>query len=331
MSFSEFLEDRVRFLIVCALFLSAQACLLFAMGNEIFLIVVLSLLWFTVFSVYMVLEYHRKNKRMKHLEQMSAELDQKYLLHEVFPKGGSSEEQFYKQLLYIGNKSMLEHVSNVKRERIAYQEYIEQWVHEIKTPIAAMKLWSENQAGEKKRSGLTQIERIEHYVEQALYYARSASVEKDLRIQPIDLKDCVQESFLQCKYLCTSSHVQVDIAPIDQMVLSDEKWLIFILNQVIENAVKYRSDENARIWIDMQEGIDSVTLQIHDNGKGIRANDLPRVFEKGFTGENGRTANRHATGIGLYLCKTLCTALHIEMKLNSIVHEGTTVSIQIHK
>lgn len=317
MKFMEYIEDHISFLLFCFIFLFIQSTILYFLGNDFGIVMILACLWLFIFFLYFCIDFFRKRKRMKQLQTALYTLDQKFLLHEVFPRGGNHEDQFYKRLLQVGYKSMLEHVSFIKRERLEYQEYIEQWVHEIKTPIAAMKLWIENQEGERKRNILKQLERTEHYVEQALFYARSENVEKDFRIAKIDLLHCIRESLLQCKYLCTSSRMNIELEEKNFYVYTDEKWLIFILNQIIENAVKYRCEKLAKLSIVMEEDDKGIRLILEDNGKGICAEDLPRIFEKGFTGENGRTADAHATGIGLYLCQKLCNALEIHMYIDA--------------
>lgn len=331
MKLTDYIEDHITFLFFSLIFLFIQSMLLYFLGNNFGIVLIIATLWFFIFFLYFCIDFTKKRRRMKQIQNSLHALDKKFLLHEVFPRGGSHEELFYKKLLHAGNKSMLEHVSFIKRERQEYQEYIEQWVHEIKTPIAAMKLWSENQEGERKRDILKQIERLEHFVEQALYYARSENVENDFRIARIDLLDCIRESLLQCKYLCTSSRMHIELQEHGYYVYTDEKWLIFILNQIIENAVKYRREEQAKITITMEENEKAISLIIRDNGKGICAEDLPRVFEKGFTGENGRTADAHATGIGLYLCHKLCNALEIDMYIKSKEDFYTNVILSFSK
>lgn len=327
MSVWEYLEDYIIFLLSCILFLVAQSLILYFLGNNLSMIILLAIVWLMMFSIYLGIGYVRLNKRFQHMECISNQLDQKYLLYEVLPKGGSYEEQFYKHLLYCGNKSMIEEVSKIRRERLEYQEYIEQWVHEVKTPIAAMKLWSENQQVERKRDLQQQLERTESFVEQALYFARSEHVGKDLHIHRINICDCIHESITKNKYLCMKSNVKIVVINDPYYVYSDEKWMVFIMNQLIENAAKYRSEQQACISIHIFEHCEHVIVEVKDNGKGICAQDLPRVFEKGFTGENGRNANKHATGIGLYLCKRLCHALEIDIQIKSNVNSGTCVTL----
>lgn len=325
MSVKEYLEDHLTLIISEVILLLLQSVLLSFSGIETGLLIILAMAWMILTSIFLVIQYLSKHKLMKQITNDIQNIDQKYLLHEVIPKYGSNEYMFYRDMLRIGNKSMLEKVSAIRRERQEYQEFVEQWVHEIKTPIAAMKLWSENQEGTKKRELLGQLERTEHYVEQALFYARSENVEKDFRIQKTEVAACVSEALLRSKYSCRSAGIGIDMRVEDCIVYTDEKWLIFIIGQLIENAVKYRKEEGAciRIWNEDTERVRK--LMIEDNGKGINAADLPRIYEKGFTGENGRSANSHSTGIGLYLCKKLCEAMNIDIQVESVEKEYTRV------
>lgn len=327
MKFAEFMEDHIIFVLTCILYLSAQSCVLYFLGNYISMILLLDTLWICIFMSYYLYTFYKKKKRFSAIDHICEELDHAYLLHEVMPWNGNNEENYYRHLLYISNKSMMEEVSSIRRERLAYQEYIEQWVHEIKTPIAAMKLWSENQQVERKRDLMLQLERTEHYVEQALYYARSENVKNDFHIHEVDLSSCVHESLLSSKYLCMNSAVRMEIPQTSYYVYTDEKWVVFILNQLIENAVKYRRQKDAMIRITIEEKEETMHMQVWDNGVGIHACDLPRVFEKGFTGENGRMSNSHSTGIGLYLCHQLCTSLGVDLHMNSVWKEYTCVEL----
>lgn len=325
----EYFEDHAGFIITSFLFVIVESFLLLFLGVDLFIIFTLALLWVGLFLFYFLLDFRRKRNRCRQLEALITSLDQKYLLYEVMEKGGTQEELFYQYLLRVGNKSMLEMVSKIHRDQKEYQEYIEQWVHEIKTPIAAMRLWAENQQGAKKRELLMQVERVEHYVEQALFYARSETVEKDFCIQITDLNEVIQDALLQCKYQCTKEHVRIELPEETFFVQSDAKWIVFILNQLIENAVKYhKKEEDAVLTLTLEQKDNVVELHVIDNGIGISSADIDRVFEKGFTGENGRNANQHATGIGLYLCHKLCTALGIELAISSQQGEGCDVVLR---
>ncbi len=219
---------------------------------------------------------------------------------------------------------MLEQIGDVKRDRQEYREYIEQWIHEIKTPITAMKLLCENHKSEFTRELMTEIEQTDRYTEQALYYARSEHTEKDYSVREIRLFDVIHQAIGDNKYFLMQNKAAIETEESDVTVCSDEKWIRFILNQLIVNAVKYRNDQ-PYLHFYAEKMTDQIFLYVEDHGIGISANDLPRIFEKGFTGQNGRI-RQNATGIGLYLCKRLCDKLGIGIDVKS-GEEGTTVRL----
>ena len=235
-----------------------------------------------------------------------------------------AEDQVYYQLIKMAGKSMLEQIGSVRRERLEYKEYIEQWIHEIKTPITAMKLLCENRCSEFTKEFLTELEKTNHFTEQALYYARSEYTEKDYSVREICLSDVIHQAIADNKYLLLRNNMKVTISNVDHTVFSDDKWVRFILNQLIVNAVKYRT-EHPELAFNVRRQGDQVMLDVEDNGIGIEACDLPRIFEKGFTGQNGRTT-QNSTGIGLYLCKRLCDKIGIGISADSR-KTGTTLCL----
>ncbi len=250
---------------------------------------------------------------------------------------------------------MLEQIGTVARERQEYREYIEQWIHEIKTPITAMKLLCENHKEPFTRELMRELEKTNRFTEPALYYARSEYTEKDYSVQEIRLFDVVHQAIADNKYLLLQNYSVQEIRLFDVVhqaiadnkylllqnqvaleteeseltVYSDDKWLRFILDQLIVNAVKYSREHPVLHFYTKVQG-DQIFLFVKDHGIGISANDLPRIFEKGFTGQNGRI-RQNATGIGLYLCKRLCDKLVIGIAAQS-GETGTTMilSFQIN-
>lgn len=173
-----------------------------------------------------------------------------------------------------------------------------------------------------------ELDKVENYIEQALFYARSNTVEKDYYIKKSKLKDIVNESIKKNKNALIQEKISMNIHDLEFDVNTDSKWIMFILNQIIQNSVKYkRKDNNLEIEIYGKKGKENVILYIKDNGIGIKKEESARVFEKGFTGTNGRMSNKKSTGIGLYLCKKLCDKLGIAIELNSIQNEGTEVRL----
>ncbi len=246
---------------------------------------------------------------------MAEQLEERYIIPEVIKIPERADDQVFYQLLKMAEKSMLEKIGSVQRERSEYKEYIEQWIHEVKTPITALKLLCENNRSPFTREMLAELENINRFTEQALYYARSEHPEKDYCVREINLNDVVHSAIADSKYLLRQNHVTVTVDKMENRVYTDEKWVRFILNQLISNAVKYRTKQPVLHFYSTRKE-NHVLLSVADNGIGIAQSDISLIFEKGFTGQNGRTVP-NATGIGLYLCKRLCDKLGIGLTAHS--------------
>lgn len=297
-------------------------------GNSFDSIFLICLIWIAILTVHLVMAYYNRKTQMEELLKLAEQLEERYLLSEVMEKPERADDQVYYRLLKMAGKSMLEQVAEVRRERTQYREYVEQWVHEIKTPITAMKLLCENVHSPETKELLVELEKINCFTEQALYYARSEHTEKDYSVREIRLFDVIHQSIAENKYLLLQNGVGIDLQETDDIVYSDEKWLCFIFNQLIVNSVKYRTKQPVLKFYTEYQG-NQIILCVQDNGIGIDAGDLPRIFEKGFTGQNGRKAAHSSTGIGLYLCKRLCDKLGIGIYADS-KGDGTIVRLSFH-
>ena len=222
---------------------------------------------------------------------------------------------------------MIENVNKYKFAVEDYKDYIEMWIHEIKIPIATSKLIIENNKSDVTKSIDEEINKMENYIEQVLFYARSNTVEKDYMVSKSSLKEIVNSAVVRNKESIVYNNIELNLHDLERTVYTDSKWCIFILNQIIQNSIKYSKKDDKKIEIYSEEKKDSVTLWVKDNGIGIKEKDISRVFEKGFTGENGRLIGKKSTGIGLYLCKKLCDKLDLGIKLYSKEGEGTVVKI----
>lgn len=326
MSFTSYLKDKIYTMIlhiVCIILLSA---FLESMGNSVSEILLIIIAWILIVSVYFFADFYGRKKYLKKLLDTAEKLEQKYLISVVMDKPHRLDDLIYYRILKLANKSMLEKITSIKNERKEYKEYIEQWVHEIKTPIAAMKLICENNKNEKTRKLLSQLEKTDRFVEQALFYARSENIEKDYLIKEVLVTDIVHQAVLRNKLLLIQNNVSIKIENCDYTVFTDSKWVEFILNQIIINAVKYKKVENEEIKINSRIIKNGVAVYIEDNGIGIVGSDLSRIFDKGFTGKNGRTYGQ-STGIGLYLCKKLCDKLGLEISAESKENKFTRLTI----
>lgn len=306
----------------------ALAIFLRVNGNGFDSILLILAGWILILAGYLWKSCRDRKSQLDELLTLAGQLEERYLIAEVMEKPERADDQVYYQILKMADKSMLEQIGAVRRERLEYKEQIEQWVHEIKTPITAMKLICENHRSDLTKELLTELEKTNRLTEQVLYYARSEHTEKDYSVREIRLFDAVHQAIAKNKYLLLQNGVNIDLQETDDTVYSDEKWVCFILNQLIANSVKYRAEQPAIKFYTVCQG-NRITLCVQDNGIGIDASDLPRIFEKGFTGRNGRNTAQNSTGIGLYLSRRLCDKLGIGLSADS-AGNGTTIRLSFH-
>ena len=271
---------------------------------------------------------HKRDYYEAFFSRLSA-LDRKYLIVELMEPAAFPEAALLEQAVRQLSSNMMGEIQTYKRRQEDYQEYIEMWVHEIKTPIASAKLLADNHPGPATAAMREEVDRVEDFVEQALYYARSAAVERDYLIREYALSDLVYPAVKKYARLCIEHRLSPRLGDLTPRVYTDGKWVQFILQQLLSNAIKY-SPDGASIDIEAREEPYCVLLTLADHGVGIPAADLPRVFDKGFTGYNGRSHER-STGMGLYLCKKLCDKLGLGLSLSSQTGSGTAVRLTFPK
>ena len=326
MSIITFIKERMLFLMVNLIMFLLIGILMKVVEVPINIIFILFLIWFGPLITYMFLEFIKYNRYLKNLTHTIDGLDKKYLLSEVINEPRFQEERIINEVLKECNKSMHENVKYYKDEQIEYREYIETWVHEIKTPIASAKLILENDDSNLSSRINYEMKRVEGFIEQVLYYARSSDVSKDYIIKEFSLRDVVMKAVKNNSRDFINRNIKLNIKEVEGTIFSDAKWVEFIINQIIINAVKFSIPNKGEVSIFSKINENNIILTIEDNGVGISEKDIDRVFEKGFTGENGRKFGK-STGIGLYLCKKLCDKLGIGISLISKEGLGTKVNI----
>ena len=327
MNFKLYLREKASTILLLLFGLITIEIFLMAYNVGMFIKIYIPLIIMGLYMISIIIEYFKRKKFYNNLLNMLEELDEKYLITEIIKTPNFLEGQIFKNSLEQIDKSMLENVNKYKYMTEDYKEYIELWIHEIKIPIATSKMVIENNKNAITKSIDEELDKVENYIEQALFYARSNTVEKDYYIRKVVLKEIVNESIKKNKSSLIQEKISIDIHDLDIEVNTDNKWIVFILNQIIQNSIKYRKKENSVIEIYANQGKENVILYIKDNGIGIKQGEITRVFEKGFTGTNGRLSNKKSTGIGLYLCKKLCNKLGIGIELNSVQNEGTEVML----
>ena len=328
MNFKDFVKEKMILIVGIILALVSVEILLLA--YHIGLLVRLYCAFIVIFIIVLaiLIEYKRKKDYYNKLLHNIEDLKEKYLVSEIINTPNFVEGKILKEILQDTGKSMLENVNYYKNIQEDYKEYIELWIHEVKIPIAASKMIIENNKNEVTKSINEELDKVENYTEQALFYARSNAVEKDYIINKTSLKEIVNGAILKNKTTLLNEKISIELANLkDEDVYTDSKWAIFIVNQIIQNAIKYSKTDDKKIEISSKEKDNKIILYIKDNGIGIKKGEITRVFERGFTGENGRIIGQKSTGIGLYLCKKLCDKLGLGIELNSEKDEGTEVRI----
>ncbi len=304
MSLLRFLKDKALFLLLegaVAVFTGVFLSAFRLPPTAVFFVILVFILANAALLVY---EYVKKSSYYKTVLETFEKLDQKYLVAELIEPAGFADSVIFYGILSGAGKSMNDKIAAYRKLTEDYREFIESWVHEIKTPIAAALLTAENNPGPAADSMREDLVQIESLVNKVLYYARSNDVEKDYIIKEIPLKTMVNKAAKRNARYLIQNKFSVHMENLDAAVYTDGKWMDFILDQVITNAVKYAGEGDHTLTFSAEEGREGATLSISDNGIGIPAGDLPRVFEKGFTGGNGRKYAQ-STGMGLYLCKKL--------------------------
>ncbi len=336
MKFGDFLKDKALLIITVILALVSIEILLLAYNIGILVRVYVAVIIILVLFISIFVEYRNKKQFYNQLLSNMEELQEKYLISEIIRTPNFTEGKILKEILQDTGKSMLENVNYYKNIQEDYKEYIELWIHEVKIPIAASKMIIENNKNSTKYSNQNdvirsideELDKIENYTEQALYYARSNAVEKDYIVTKTNLKEIVNSAILKNKTSLLNEKVSLELDNLQATdVYTDSKWATFIVNQIIQNSIKYAKKEEKKIEISSMEKNDKVILYIKDNGIGIKKGEITKVFERGFTGENGRIIGQKSTGIGLYLCKKLCDKLGLGIELNSEKDKGTEVRI----
>ena len=284
----------------------------------------LVILWLLL---YVITEYHRFRKKHLLLERFKKSTQE---CTKELPECRNLLELDYQELLGIFDEKILELKSEARIKGQDLSDYYGMWVHQIKTPIAAMHILlqsveDENPALPELKEMKMELFKMEQYVEMVLGYLRTEDMASDIRFEEVDMDSLIREQIHKFARIFIGKKLSLEYQEVSETVLTDEKWLGFVLGQILSNALKYTKKGKISIYMSKSR---PHTLVIEDTGIGIRAEDLPRVFEKGFTGYNGREENR-STGIGLYLCGKIMKRLDHGIRIESELGKGTKVFLEL--
>lgn len=330
MKLINYLKDRVVSIIIYLFMVILIYLILRVFNLDISIILVIVFILFINGLLLILINYFRKRNYYNSILDMLDKLDKKYLVLETIIEPSTYEEEIVNNILYDINKSMIENINIQKRNINEFKDYIEMWIHEVKLPIASMVLKCHNHKEVNSNELLSIIRRLDNDIDQILYYMRSEITEKDFIINEVSLKDIVRSVSLKNKDDLLENKIELEVNIDNIYVYTDKKWIEFILNQIISNSIKYKKENDSFIKITSSISENKVNLIIYDNGIGISKGDIKKVFDKSFTGKNGRDKIK-STGMGLYIVKKLCNKLGHNIYIESIENEYTKVIIEFGK
>ncbi|MGG0664584.1 sensor histidine kinase [Viridibacillus arvi] len=279
------------------------------------------------FSLYICIEYYFIKK---HFNALKSSCRDGFIIQEELLTPKTLEQKLFQQILKQVDQQHQQKVTSILNDKKETMDYMTSWFHEIKTPISVSRLIIEN---EKKNPVLNSIEeevdKIEEYVEQALYFVRADDFNQDYFIVPVDLGVVIRSIIKQNAKIFIRKKIKLKLEVESTEVLTDQKWLVYILAQILSNALKYTSPQG-EVNISTEEDDIERRLIIEDNGIGVDLADIQRVFDKGFTGMNGRS-HGNSTGMGLYLAKRLANKLGHSITITSEKNLFTVVTIHFPK
>jgi len=331
MKLVNYIRDRFFQILVIgfAYFVILMLLLVFLVDDS--LILAISLVFWLMNGIVLLMDYFRKKKYYDEFLNNLELLDKKYLILETLSKPNFYEGEILQQSLYAINKSMVEEVRNRQREIDEVKDYIEMWIHEVKIPISSLTLLFHNHKSEVNKTYLEQIRRLDNYIDQVLYYVRSNYLEEDFIIKKVRLDKVVSGVLLKNKDDLLENEIDLDVSLKEIFVYTDQKWLDFILNQIINNSIKYKRDNvDSVIRISSFSDSEKIILGIYDNGVGISVSDIPNIFKKCYTGKNGVNKVK-STGMGLYIADKLCHKLGHVLEVYSKQGEYTEIRIVFGK
>lgn len=332
MSLGKYVQDQIILILMNGIGVFLLSLYLLAVGNSRVTVSLIAATWIIAFLSWAAVNYRGRKRYFDNINRLMSELDQPYLVQEFMENSWRLEDQLYREILRRSNKAVVERIYQLENEQKEYREFIEGWIHEVKLPITGIRLACHNQEQGNSRRIERYLTELDHDVEQALFYARSDQVYRDYIIKETELKAVLLNVLKKNKYVMIHHQMSAEVECEGVTVFCDGKWLEFIVGQILLNAVKYKREQegNGMISFRAEPTASGVKLMIRDDGMGIAARDQSRIFDKGFTGSNGRSRGK-STGIGLYLCRKLCNKLGLEIGVQSREGEYTEITLLFPK
>lgn len=317
----EFIRSKLKSALLFSVYLGVfcLVAVLFGMPFDALIYAIALCLFFA--AVFMIYSYARFRQRLAVLQDIKAKIQ---FGPEELPQPANAIEEEYQEIIKSLYRTTSAAVSAKDKAMSDMIEYYTLWAHQIKTPIAAIDLLLQSEpAGVYKDQFSMELFKVEQYVEMVLQYLRLGADSTDFRFEQQDLDKIIREVVKKHATIFIKKKISLDYQGVDAKTISDEKWLSFVLEQVLSNALKYTPSGKISIYMDE---VLPCTLVVEDTGIGIQEEDLPRVFDKGYTGYNGRK-DKKSTGIGLYLCSMIMNKLGHRLTIESQEGKGTKVKL----
>lgn len=267
--------------------------------------------------IYFLIGYYKRRGRLRDFKRLMECISQPEI---ALPAASDELEEDYQQLIGVLRDERIKTASEAENRYRQMMDYYTLWAHQIKTPIASMRLTLGTMDSVEARKLNSELTRIEQYVAMVLTYLRLDFDTSDYLFAEHEVDDIIRPVVRKFASEFIDRKLSLDYEPVNKKIVTDEKWFSFCLEQILSNALKYTGKGSIRIYVDND------WLVVEDSGIGIAPEDLPRIFEKGYTGFNGRV-HEQATGIGLYLCKRICDGLGLDIKAESRLGEGTKIKV----
>ena len=321
-----YLKEKKGRIVLDLIFIAVFAVCFFLMGAGLYLVWYPAAICAVIFVLYILWDYYRFTKKHKLLQKVYHHIDE---TADYLPTAKSPLEADYQQLLRAVLASYKDRLKHSNEKLAGNKEYITLWAHQIKTPLTALELMTGELCGanvdEKKKELAGRLFEVEQYVDMSLQYMRLDTLTADLILREYHLFTIVKQAVKYFARIFIAKRISLRMDETDVVVATDQKWLLFVLKQILSNALKYTKEGSILVYMHADK---ASVLVIEDTGIGIAAEDLPRIFERGYTGCNGRIQEK-STGIGLYLSKLVLERLGHGIAISSKEGSGTKVEIML--
>lgn len=329
MSIKEFLKEKLSNFIYSAVLFLIINIYLFSLNSikNLSDLIYLDILIITIFIGFTILDYRKmKDRYSSIMELIEDEKDiDSYCIDDNFLEG-----KIINYIIDYKDKKLENETKECENQLKDMEEYISRWVHEIKLPLSAMKIILDRDSDDMISSIENELEKMNFLVNSVMYGSRATASAEDIFIKEENLKDIVRTAVKSNSFFLIKNNISPKLGDLDFKVYSDKKWITYILGQLINNSIKY-SKENGVIEFSAEDKGESIELKIRDNGIGINEEDLERVFNKGFTGSNGRNSVYKSTGMGLYFSKKIIDKLNHSIEVESVKDKYTLFRIRFYK